>query len=115
MRDDQRVRLKELGEKLIDVFLVEADPDEWAGAGTAPSDRDKQTRGDRAWMLKSVNALASVVRHTMAIEGEQEKRAPADAESVERHEDRLDKIISDAEARAEARIAAVGAIKHAQR
>lgn len=102
-----------MSEKLIDVFLTETDPDEWPGADKPPSARSKQERGDRAWAMKSVNSLASVVRHTAAIESHEDSRASVDHEQQMRQEDILDRRIKDAEARAEAAVKRV--IEYAKR
>lgn len=59
MRPDQRKRLEELSEKLIEVVLEEADPDFWPGAGQSLADVDQETRGNRYWCKK--NAQASFV------------------------------------------------------
>jgi hypothetical protein len=56
MRPDQRKRLAELSEKLIDVVLEEADPDFWPGAGKALADVDQETRGNRYWCKKNASA-----------------------------------------------------------
>ena len=37
MREDQYQRMKELSEKLADAFILEADPDDWPGAGLKPN------------------------------------------------------------------------------
>lgn len=65
MRDDQYQRLQALTEKLMDLFLVEADPDNWSGAGIEPSRMDKQTRGDRYYDKK--NAAATLTLNMRAI------------------------------------------------
>jgi hypothetical protein len=59
MRIDQYERLQALSEKLTDVFLDEADPDVWPGAGIPLATMDKATRGDRYWSKK--NAAATVM------------------------------------------------------
>lgn len=64
MRPDQRKRLAELSEKLIDVVLEEADPDFWPGAGMPLAEVDQETRGNRYWCKKNAQAtfvLASSV------------------------------------------------------
>lgn len=113
MRPDQRIRLQELSEKLIDVFLAETDPEEWPGAGKTHTQRTREERGDRAWVLKSVGSLASVVRHTAAIEGLDDAKSSDDEDAQKRQSDILDRRIQDAEARAEAAVKRV--IEHAKR
>jgi hypothetical protein len=63
MRQDQYQRLQELEEKLVDVFLFEADPAKWPGAGIEPNAMDRDTRGDRYWCKKNPAAtLALAIR-----------------------------------------------------
>lgn len=66
MRQDQFERLQSLEEKLLDVFLTEAEPSEWPGAGIKIAAMDAQTRGDLYWVRKtaaSVLMLATRVQH----------------------------------------------------
>lgn len=58
MRDDQFERLQGLQAKLADVFIAEADPDGWPGAGEPLHAMDQRTRGDRYWSKK--NAVATI-------------------------------------------------------
>lgn len=55
--------LASLQEKLERVYLHEADPDNWPGAGKAPHERTKAERGDRVWCktdaLKTLTLIAS--------------------------------------------------------
>ena len=61
MRPDQVKRLSDLAEKLADVVLVEADPDEWPGASMSPKEHDQQIRGDRYWCKKNAAATFSLL------------------------------------------------------
>lgn len=61
MRQDQYEKLQQLGEKLTDTFLSEADPDSWPGAGLPLATIDQQTRGDRYWCKKNAAATLSVI------------------------------------------------------
>ncbi|MDV0787706.1 hypothetical protein VC623_24330, partial [Citrobacter amalonaticus] len=58
MHQDYKTRLTALSNKLTDVVLEEADPDNWPGAGKKPSELTKDERGDRYWNKK--NAAASL-------------------------------------------------------
>ena len=58
MREDQFLKLQALHVKLVDVALVEADPDNWSGQGVAVKDLSQQDRGDRYWCKK--NAVATI-------------------------------------------------------
>lgn len=58
MHSDYKTRLTALSDKLTDVVLEEADPDNWPGAGKEITKHTKQERGDRYWHKK--NAAASL-------------------------------------------------------
>lgn len=58
MRQDQYDALQQLNVKLTDVFLKEADPDQWPGHSTPPLEMTKEQRGDRYWHKK--NAVATI-------------------------------------------------------
>ncbi|ECH1885924.1 hypothetical protein DVZ67_10475 [Salmonella enterica subsp. enterica serovar Saintpaul] len=58
MHQDYKTRLTALSDKLTDVVLEEADPENWPGAGKKPSELTKDERGDRYWGKK--NAAASL-------------------------------------------------------
>lgn len=71
MRPDQLERLGALAEKLAEVVLEEADPDNWPGAGTPVTGLSKEQRGDRYWSKKNaamtlvlLNDLAKVAANT---------------------------------------------------
>ena len=53
MRQDQLVRLLNLSEKVGEVFLEEADPDNWNGAGMPMSGMNTEIRGNRLWDKKN--------------------------------------------------------------
>ncbi|CRL45836.1 hypothetical protein SGGMMB4_03928 [Sodalis glossinidius str. 'morsitans'] len=53
MHNDEKTRLSKLSDKLTDVVLEEADPDNWPGAGKAIDAHTKQERGDRYWCKKN--------------------------------------------------------------
>lgn len=111
MREDQLQRLRDLQEKLADRFLLEADPDEWSGAGKAPRDMTTQERGDAYWMKKNAMATGGVLRFvTEALAkpappagGGEGGGAAADSEMdrvVREAEKRSAKLVSEALARA---------------
>lgn len=58
MRQDQYLKLQELSEKLLDVFLEEADPEHWPGRGLKLGAMDPQTRGDLYWTRKTAASAA---------------------------------------------------------
>lgn len=53
MRQDQIERLQGLAEDIGEVFLEEADPRTWPGAGLPLDSMDKDQRGDRYWSKKN--------------------------------------------------------------
>lgn len=57
MRQDQFQKLQQLEEKLIDVFIDEADPTSWPGQGLKLSAMDSQTRGDLYWCRKTAASV----------------------------------------------------------
>jgi hypothetical protein len=52
MRPDQRLRLQAIADRLIEQTIMDADPDNWSGAGKTLRDMDKETRGDALWCRK---------------------------------------------------------------
>lgn len=99
MREDQRIRLNELQEKLTERFLNEADPDTWPGGDKFAMDMSREERGDSYWCKK--NAAA-----TMMLMSGVDKLTANTKEALGRdpHEgDDLDKQISRAEALASKR------------
>lgn len=98
MRDDQKQRLADLQERLVDVFLDEADPATWPGAGKLPDEMAQEERGNRYWSKK--NAAA-----TMVLLGGVAKLQENTKEALGRDpygEPELDRQISTAEAKAQA-------------
>lgn len=58
MTPEQIEKLEELQEQLADVFLDEANPANWPGAGVKQADMEQKDRGDRVWIKK--NAMGTV-------------------------------------------------------
>ena len=65
MRDDQYQRLQSLHEKLLDVFLDEADPENWPGAGLTLAKMDAKTRGDLYWCRKTAASVLVLAQRTV--------------------------------------------------
>lgn len=61
IRQDQYEKLQAMSEKLTDVFLSEADPDNWPGSGWNPQQLTKEQRGDRYWSKKNAVATLSII------------------------------------------------------
>ncbi len=76
MRQDQYERLQALQEKLMDVFLDEADPDGWPGVGIEPRNMDKATRGDRVWCKKDAAGTAVLIMKAMSMTGMIQRGGP---------------------------------------
>lgn len=69
MRQDQYEKLQALAEQLTDVFLLEADPSCWPGAGIKPNAMDKATRGDRVWVKKDAAGTAVLIMKVTSMVG----------------------------------------------
>lgn len=105
MKQEQFERLQALHEKLVDVFLDEADPDKWPGYGIALATMDAKTRGDRYWSKKNavatialtqrIQSLVTVVRERTANEDPENPAAVTDPQ------DDLDKQVAEAEREAQ--------------
>lgn len=107
MRPDQLQRLQELTERLADSFLLEADPAEWPGNGTAPAELTPRQRGDAYWCKKNAMATGGVLKYTLdLIKGAGVNSGEGGEQSPERESD-LDKQIKGAEQRAAAAVARV--------
>ena len=98
MRADQIENLRNLVEKLADVVLEEADPDQWPGAGQPLASVDQQTRGDRYWCKKNAAAsfsllerCQSVVNDAGSVGGQQDR-----SEDLQRDIDKAEKAAAKA-------------------
>jgi hypothetical protein len=101
MRQDQYERLQSLHEELADVFIGEADPKTWPGAGLAPAALDSQTRGDRYWSKKNaVATIALMMRITGLTTLVQQASTGNGAAAVTDENDQLDQDVKDAEKQA---------------
>ncbi|MGL4576901.1 MAG: hypothetical protein ACRCV9_19090 [Burkholderiaceae bacterium] len=49
MRPDQLKRLEFLRDRLVDVAIIDADPDNWTAHGKKPAEMTKEERGDAKW------------------------------------------------------------------
>jgi hypothetical protein len=61
MRPDQYSKLQDLSARLVDVFVQEAEPENWPGHDVLPAEMDQQTRGDRYWCKKNAVATLSLI------------------------------------------------------
>lgn len=67
MTEDQKRRLAELSHKLAEVYLNDADPDNWNGDGEAQVDMSKEIRGARNWDMKNANLAGALLVRSMDI------------------------------------------------
>ncbi len=65
--EDHVQRLDTLAFKLGEVFLSEADPDNWPGAGVAPHEMTKEDRGDRNWQAKNANQMGALLMRVIEL------------------------------------------------
>lgn len=100
MRKDQIERLQDLAESIGEVFLEEADPQNWNGAGLPLASLDKDQRGGRYWDKKNAiqtgTLLARVLdlrdRDNNAGGGEEKPDEDADKE-IKRFEKQAEELI----------------------
>lgn len=104
MRDDQIQRLTELEEELIDVYLEEADPKAWPGAGMPIADMSREQRGDRVWSKRNAAASVMLAMETRKLIANDKQALGRDPHT----EDEMDKKIKDAEKRAQKLLDKVG-------
>ena len=100
MREDQYLKLQALSEKLVDVFLEEADPAEWPGAGFKIAAMDSQTRGDRYWTKKNAAATAILVTRVESMIGATQGRETTLGQDDDGEQRQLDAEIASAEKQA---------------
>ncbi len=104
MRQDQFERLLVLQEKIGDVVLVDANPENWTGNGALPKDLTKAERGDAYWCRKQAMATLSLLMRVVTLTGQlQHANAPpppAAGQTPDESVGLLDKEIADAEAEA---------------
>lgn len=99
MRQDQYEKLQTLSEKLTDVILAEADPDQWPGAGIVAGNMDQQTRGDRYWCKKNAVATISLVDRINRLTGQIQAASSNGAGSAAVQDERPDEGGLDADVR----------------
>lgn len=67
MRQDQYEKLQKLQDKILDVFIEEADPEHWPGKGLKIGAMDAQTRGDLYWVRKTAVSAAMLFNRVEAM------------------------------------------------
>lgn len=87
MRGDQHENLRKLGEKLAEVVLRDADPENWVASEKMPCDLTKDERADAYWCRKfamaSLAALARVSSLSAALSARESRRKSVDAEVID--------------------------------
>lgn len=96
MRADQLEKLRQLQERLADVFIEEADPQGW------PDTKTRDSRGDRYWMKKNANASLVLVGRIENLLALRAGRASGGGDHAQKEDEaRLDGEIAAAEKEAE--------------
>jgi len=67
MRKDQQDRVDNLAERLADVFMTEADPDNWTGADQPAAKMTPEIRGARNWDVKNANQVGALLMRTIEL------------------------------------------------
>lgn len=102
MTPDQRTKVERLRDRLLDVVLDEADPDNWSGntpgeAHVVSSLVAKDDRGDRDWCLKiALKCAALYQRVTEIVEPGHQKPDDAIDDDVKRAEREAAKLLKRA-------------------
>lgn len=104
MNNDKYVRLKEIGEKLAETVIHDANPDNWAGTGKASKDMTQAERGDAYWSRKLAAASLSVLVRVYSVTGMVERAVAGTTEPLagEPGETDLEKEVAAAERTANA-------------
>ena len=107
MRPDQITRLKELAEEIGEVFLEEADPQNWSGAGQILAEMDKDTRGGRYFDKKNAVQTGSLLARVLDLAerdiGSGVKTLDDDADDeIKKYEKKAKELLKGIQSRAKA-------------
>lgn len=105
MRSDQAKQLETLAEKVLDVFLTEANPENWTGAQTPADEMNPATRGARNWDMKNANQAGALAMRVLDLKDRVAGLAPAGPGA----DDAADADIAKFEKQAKKLLEAVGA------
>jgi len=97
LRKDQITMLEDLAERLADVFIEEADPANWSGAGTPMADMTKEQRGNRHWDRKGAMGTGGVLKFTLDIAARANEQVSGDEDDFD-----LEAQVKEAQKRASA-------------
>jgi hypothetical protein len=111
MRQDQFEKLQLLEEKLLDVFIAEAEPTGWPGRGIPLGQMDAKTRGDVYWCRKTAASAAILAQRVGSMIGGVQRAGGGttppnggeerDPKSIEHEERQIDAEYAAAEREAE--------------
>lgn len=104
MNEKQIAKLEELAEKVGEVFLSEADPDKWLGAGLEPNQMDAETRGGRYWDKKNAIQTGTLLARILDLRDHDKRNA---GKGLDKPEDDAEKEIKRFEKQASDLINAV--------
>lgn len=104
MRPDQVAKLRDLSEKLADVFIVEADPENWTAGGKLPCDLTREERGDRTWDRKGAMGTGGVLKTALDLLA---RHSVAGEPPEDQVDDELERMIREAEKSSAAALARV--------
>lgn len=79
MRKDQIERLNDLAERIGEVFIEEADPQNWSGAGLPLSGLDTENRGNRYWDKKNAIQTGSLLARVIDLAERDTRAGPSAA------------------------------------
>jgi hypothetical protein len=99
MRQDQIDRLQDLAEQIGDVFMEEADPANWNGAGVPLASLDKDARGGRYWDKKNAIQTGTLLARVLDLrdrdKGQVGPGVTTPAEDAEKEIKRFEKQAKD--------------------
>lgn len=105
MRQDQFEKLTQLSERLADQALVDADPDNWIGAGKTAAIMTSAERGDALWCRKvgtqTIALLCRVVNLTDAIRQASNTNPGGGGAAVTDPEEERERMLKEAEGEAD--------------
>jgi hypothetical protein len=77
MKPEQIDKLKALSERLTDVLLFDADPENWVGVGIPASQLSREERGDAYWCRRVATASVSVLMRVESLIADVGAKHPA--------------------------------------